>query len=78
MARAMPDVLIWGDTLRHAELRHEIPLDVPDPFLYAEVDGARHVVVASIECGRIAALAWVLVTEDGGGMLTDFPSDLEP
>jgi Xaa-Pro aminopeptidase len=52
----LSDVLIWGDTLRHAELRHEIPLDVPDPFLYAEVDGGRHVVVASLECARIAAL----------------------
>lgn len=56
MADAMSDVLIWGDTIRHAELRHEIPLDVPDPFLYAEVDGGRHAVVASLECARIAAL----------------------
>jgi Xaa-Pro aminopeptidase len=56
MADAMADVLIWGDTLRYAELRHEIPLDVPDPFLYAEVGGGRHVVVASLECARIAAL----------------------
>ncbi len=56
MACAMSDILIWGDTLRYAELRHEIPLDVPDPFLYAEVGGARHVVVASLECARIAAL----------------------
>ncbi|HET6866772.1 MAG TPA: Xaa-Pro peptidase family protein [Solirubrobacteraceae bacterium] len=52
----MSDVLICGDTIRSAELRHEIPLDVPDPFLYAEASGARHVVVASLECARIAAL----------------------
>jgi Xaa-Pro aminopeptidase len=56
MALAMPDVLICGDTIRHAELRHEIPLVVPDPFLYAESSGARHVVVASMEATRIAAL----------------------
>lgn len=56
MAAAMSDILIWGDTLRTAELRHEIPLDVPDPFLYAEVAGERHVVVASLEGARIAAL----------------------
>lgn len=56
MPLAMPDVLICGDTIRHAELRHEIPLVVPDPFLYAEAAGARHVVVASIEATRIASL----------------------
>jgi Xaa-Pro aminopeptidase len=56
MAFAMPDALIYGDTIRHAELRHEIPLVIPDPFLYAEVAGGRHVVVASIEGTRLAAL----------------------
>jgi Xaa-Pro aminopeptidase len=52
----MPDVLIYGDTIRDAELRHELPLSVPDPFLYAEVGGTRHVVVSSLEASRIAAL----------------------
>jgi Xaa-Pro aminopeptidase len=52
----MSDVLICGDTVRYAELRHEIPLVVPDPFLYLEVGGGRHAVVSSIECARIAAL----------------------
>ena len=33
----MPDVLIVADTVRSPELRHEVPLAVPDPFLYAEV-----------------------------------------
>jgi Xaa-Pro aminopeptidase len=56
----MPDVLIYGDTIRHAELRHELPLVVPDPFLYAEVGGSRHVVVSSLEASRVAAL--------GGGL----------
>src|SRR5579884_572472 len=60
MASAMPDVLICGDTQRHAELRHEIPLVVPDPFLYAEVGGRRHAVVSSIERSRVAGL--------GGGL----------
>ena len=53
---AMPDVLIFGDTLRHAELRHELPLAVPDPFLYAEAGGQRHAVVSSIERSRVAAV----------------------
>jgi Xaa-Pro aminopeptidase len=56
----MPDVLIYGDTVRYAELRHELPLVVPDPFLYAEVAGARHAVVSSIEFARVAGL--------GGGL----------
>ena len=35
-------ILILGDTLRTPELRHEVPLGIPDPFVYAEVDGRRH------------------------------------
>ncbi|HYB26060.1 MAG TPA: Xaa-Pro peptidase family protein [Solirubrobacteraceae bacterium] len=61
----MPDVLICGDTIRHAELRHEVPLAVPDPFLYAETDGERHVVVSSLEVSRIAEV-------DGGLRLHPF------
>jgi Xaa-Pro aminopeptidase len=57
----MTDVLIHGDTVRHAELRHELPLVVPDPFLYAEVGGVRHAIVASLECSRVAALGGVEV-----------------
>jgi Xaa-Pro aminopeptidase len=54
--RDMTDVLIYADTTRSAEMRHEIPLVVPDPFLYAEVAGTPHVVVSSIEATRIAEL----------------------
>ena len=50
----MPDVLIYADTVRSADMRHELPLVVPDPFLYAEVGGARHAVVSSLEQPRIA------------------------
>lgn len=52
----MTDILIYGDTVRSPELRHEIPLTVPDPFLYAERDGARHVYVGSLEVARIREL----------------------
>ena len=41
----MAGVLIIGDTFRSPELRHEVPLGVPDPFVYLEHDGARHVYV---------------------------------
>ena len=52
----MTDILIYGDTVRSPELRHEIPLTVPDPFLYAERDGARYVYVSSLEIARIREL----------------------
>jgi Xaa-Pro aminopeptidase len=52
----MPDVLVFGDTFRSPELRHEVPLGVPDPFLYAEKDGARHLVVPSLEAPRLAGV----------------------
>lgn len=52
----MPDVLIVADTIRSPELRHEVPLAVPDAFLYAEVGGKRSVVVSPLEAGRIREL----------------------
>jgi Xaa-Pro aminopeptidase len=52
----MTDILIYGDTVRVPELRHEIPITVPDPFLYAEREGARHVYVGSLEVARIREL----------------------
>jgi Xaa-Pro aminopeptidase len=45
----VPDVLIYADTFRSPELRHEVPVGVADPFLYVERDGARHVVVSAFE-----------------------------
>jgi Xaa-Pro aminopeptidase len=65
----VPDVLIVADTVRSPELRHEVPLTVPDPFLYAEVGGKRSVVVSSFEAGRIDELGLgieVLTLEDAG------------
>jgi Xaa-Pro aminopeptidase len=50
------DVLIYGDTLRSPEQRHEVPVAIPDPFLYAERDGSRHVVVSSLEVERVRAV----------------------
>jgi Xaa-Pro aminopeptidase len=49
----VPDVLIYGDTVRSPELRHEVPLLVPDPFLYLEKDDRRAVAVHSLEIPRI-------------------------
>ena len=52
----MADVLIIGDSVRSAELRHEVPLAIGDPFFYAEVDGRRHVVVSALELSRVEEL----------------------
>ena len=35
------NLLIWGDTESSPELRHEVPVDTGDPFLYLESDGRR-------------------------------------
>jgi Xaa-Pro aminopeptidase len=52
----MSNVLIHGDTVRTPELRHEVPLGIPDPFFYAELDGRRVVVISSMEAPRVEAL----------------------
>ncbi len=49
-------VLIYADTVRSPELRHEVPLLVPDPFMYAERDGARYVLTNVLEANRIAGV----------------------
>ena len=49
----MPDVLIYGDTVRSPELRHEVPLVIPDGFLYLEKDGRRVVALHSLEIPRV-------------------------
>jgi len=38
-------------------MRHEVPLAVPDPFLYAEREGSRHVVASSFELDRMKVVA---------------------
>src|SRR5262249_25596770 len=54
--RAVPDVLIYGDTLRSPEMRHEIPLTIPDGFLYAEREDRRYVAVSALEVPRLRGL----------------------
>ena len=52
----MTDILIYGDTIRSPEVRHELPLTIPDPFLYAEREGVRSVYISSLEIARLRAL----------------------
>lgn len=67
----MRDVLIWADTLRSPELRHEVPLSIGDPFLYVEAGRRRIAVLSSMEIARLR-------DGDSGLELTNFPYDLEP
>ncbi|HLX32849.1 MAG TPA: Xaa-Pro peptidase family protein [Gaiellaceae bacterium] len=52
----MADLLIHADTIRSADMRHAVPLAVPDPFLYAETDGTSHVFTNSMEAARMREL----------------------
>ena len=49
-------VLIYADSFRSPDMRHAVPLGVPDAFLYAEQDGSRHVFASSMEATRIREL----------------------
>jgi Xaa-Pro aminopeptidase len=51
------DVVIYADTVRSPELRHELPLMIPDPILYLERNGSRHVVSSALELPRLRELA---------------------
>jgi Xaa-Pro aminopeptidase len=47
------NVLIYGDTMRSPELRHEVPVPIPDPFLYAEKGDRRVAILHSLEIPRV-------------------------
>jgi hypothetical protein len=49
----MPDVLIHGDSMRSPEMRHEVPVSIPDPFLFAEHDGRRVALLTAFEITRV-------------------------
>jgi Xaa-Pro aminopeptidase len=53
----VPDVIIYGDTVRSPELRHEVPVSIPDPFVYLERNGARTAYVGSLELPRLREVA---------------------
>ena len=65
----MSAILVIGDTMRTPELRHEVPLGIPDPFVYAERNGRRIVAISSMEAVRVEELGLgleVRPTEDFG------------
>ncbi len=60
----MPDVLIYGDTLRSPELRHEVAVPIPDSFLYAERNGRRVVAIHSLEVPRVRGIGLDVLSWD--------------
>src|SRR4029453_8074834 len=49
----MTDILIYADSIRAAEMRHEVPIPIPDPFMYVERNGDRHAVITAFEVSRL-------------------------
>ena len=49
----MAALLLYGDTERSAALRHEVPLAIIDPLLFAEVDGRTYVLTSFLESERV-------------------------
>jgi Xaa-Pro aminopeptidase len=49
----MRGLLLFGDTVRSGALRHEIPLAIIGPLLFAEVDGRRVVLTSWLERDRV-------------------------
>jgi Xaa-Pro aminopeptidase len=49
----VPDVLIYGDSVRSPELRHEVPVPIPDAFLYAERGDRQAVILHALEIPRV-------------------------
>jgi Xaa-Pro aminopeptidase len=47
---------MYADTYRSPELRHEVPIGIPDAFLYAEKDGVKHIAIGAMEIPRLAEL----------------------
>jgi Xaa-Pro aminopeptidase len=51
----MTTLLLFGDTETSPAMRHEIPLAIGDPFLFADIDGRQAVLTNGLERARIAA-----------------------
>ena len=49
-------IVLYGDTYTCADLRHVVPLGIPDPLLFVEHEGSRFVVCDAMEVSRVARL----------------------
>jgi Xaa-Pro aminopeptidase len=60
---------MYGDTIRHPALRHEVPLEIVDPLLFVAREGRAFVLTSSLEAERISNVlpdAEVLVIDELG------------
>jgi Xaa-Pro aminopeptidase len=65
----MAAILLYGDTARYPSLRHEVPLDIVDPFLFVDREGQALVLTNPLESARIAEVlpgAELLLLEELG------------
>ncbi len=70
----MATILIHGDTIRYPAMRHEVPLEIMDPFLLVEHEGRAHVLTNPLEDARLAEVlpdAEIVLEGDLG--MTDDP-----
>jgi Xaa-Pro aminopeptidase len=51
----MATTLLYGDTVRYPSVRHEVPLEIVDPLLFAARDGHALILTSSLESERITA-----------------------
>src|SRR3954451_14817771 len=64
----MVDILIYADTMRSPEMRHEVPVAIPDPFLYVEHEDRRLVLVSALELERVTAAGLDAVSPERYGI----------
>jgi Xaa-Pro aminopeptidase len=64
----MPAVLMYGSPEHSADLFHEVPLPIIDPFLYLELDGRRAATVSVLEADKVAALGLEVLEPTGLGV----------
>jgi Xaa-Pro aminopeptidase len=64
VAEQQQPLLLYGDSLRNAGLRHELPIPIMDPFLLGVIDGRVHVMASTLERDRIAEAAPDAVLHD--------------
>ena len=50
----MTAILLFGDTIRNPALRHEVPLEIMDRFLFVARDDRRYVMTSVLESERVA------------------------
>jgi Xaa-Pro aminopeptidase len=62
-------VLLYGDTIRYPSMRHEVPLEILDPFLFVARDDEKLVLTNTLEAQRITRVlpeAELLVADELG------------